>query len=167
MWRYYARAPSGSNIGGLRIHLIRGTCKALPSYGALLKATTVTADFVTLFVTAAVLFHIHTRPRNLCESMERNKNSQKLRASLWSSIYLHWTCCQIHAKKNVYAISDVKHICIKGAVGFTHQLSDIDIQLIAINRKKRATETLIAPQMSNRSACTPKERAEEWHDYCL
>lgn len=58
---YYARAPSGCNISRLRIHLLRGTCKALPSYGALLKATTVTADFGNLVVTAALIRHVCTR----------------------------------------------------------------------------------------------------------
>lgn len=58
---YYARAPSGCNISRMRIHLLRGTCKALPSYGALLKATTVTADFGNLVVTAALIRHVCTR----------------------------------------------------------------------------------------------------------
>lgn len=57
---HYARAPGGCNIGRLRIHLIRGTCKALPSYGALLKATPVTADFGNLVVTAALIRHVCT-----------------------------------------------------------------------------------------------------------
>lgn len=115
--------PSGCNIRWLTIHLMRGTCKALPSYGALLKATTVAADFWNLLVTAALTRHVCTRPRYLRESVGRNKNT--------THSYLPCAPCRDGfsfpliinmfapepgkcKQKTPQTGPDVQHICIKG-----------------------------------------------------
>lgn len=141
MRRYYARAPGGCNIGWLRIHLIRGTCKALPSYGALLKATTVTADFVNL-VTAALICHVCTCPRYLRESVGRNKRTTHSdhfcasdRGGIHFSFDKQYFCARMGAKSmqsTTQTQALMWNTSVSKEVGFKHQLSATDIQLAAI-----------------------------------
>lgn len=142
MKRCCGRAPSGCNIRWLTIHLMRGTCKALPSYGAWLKATTVTADFWNLLVAAALTCHVCTHPRYLRESVGRNKTT--------THSYLPCAPCRdgfsFPLIINVFAPESGKYKQKKNPAnrpwctthlyqrmfGFKHQVSDTDIQLTAI-----------------------------------
>lgn len=147
MRRYYSHAPSGSHIVWLRIHPIAGTWKALPLYGALLKATTVTADFANLLVTMhffAMSVHAHVT----CVEAEKGTKTSTtliywlLSAGISLAFPLERNQCLKHLKTpHVYG---TESICIKGRLDFNiNSLTQIfsSWQLTG----KKATETLIAP----------------------
>lgn len=152
MRRYCVRAPGGCNIRWLR-----GTCKALPSYGALLKATTVAADFWNLLVTAALTRHVCTRPRYLRESVGKNKNIAHsylpcapcrggFSFPLIINMFAPESLPNTSKKKPPQTGPDVQHICIKGR---------LDLNINFLTRifssrqlpwgKNKATGALIAP----------------------
>lgn len=134
---YYPLVPSGSHIGGLRIHLFGGTCNAPWSF--------------------AKCHHCHSC---FCESLGnpcpylsppymptdpvwKQRKEQKHHPFLscccilqgWASIFL-WEGISAKSTLNTtYTGPDVKHICTKGRLDLKHQLSDMNIQLMAINGK--------------------------------